>query len=128
MLKLNVNSVQSFQAENKKLLREYPSLKKYFDEVVAKQIGCKASELTLLDVHPSKKQDDEEGWKIESFFGPEFPIQLKSMTTLHKDYKTKDFAVGEVRRIELHSGEVFIAETNAAPWTIYADSKQVESL
>lgn len=128
MLKLNVIPVETFQAENKKLLREYPSLRKYFDEVVAKQIGCKASELTRVDVHPSNHASDEEGWKVESFFGPEFPIQLKSMTTLYNAYKTKDFAVGEVKRIELHTGEVLIAETNAAPWTVYANSKQVESV
>lgn len=41
------------------------------------------------------------------------------------DYHTDDFAVGRVIRLK-HDGIVFVAETNASPWFVYANPKGIE--
>lgn len=39
--------------------------------------------------------------------------------------QTKDFSVGSVVRLK-QDGATFVAETNASPWTIYANPKTIE--
>ena len=45
-------------------LDEYPSLKRYYDEV-ASRLKCKIEDIVLLEPND---EEDEEGWKIPSFF------------------------------------------------------------
>lgn len=99
----------------------HPSLKEYHD-MVAKEIGCTFEEAVCLFVHPDKEEEDEEGWQVESFFPK--GVELKT-EIINDDYHTSDFSIGSVVRL-IHDGVVFVAETNASPWLVYANPNKIE--
>lgn len=112
---------QEGQDDIQEKLREYPSLQEYYN-MVAKELGCKVEDIVCLAVHPDNEMSDEEGWQVESFF----PIGVDLQTEIiDDDYHTDDFAVGRVIRLK-HDVIVFVAETNASPWFVYANPKGIE--
>lgn len=119
MMKLKINKeANNFAVE---LEKDYPSLKSYH-ELISKEVGCPWEEVVCLDVHPDNAIGDEEGWQIEAFF----PRGIDPETSMiNDDYNTKDFSVGSVVRLK-HDGATFVAETNASPWTVYANPKTIE--
>lgn len=120
VMKLNI--WQEGQDDIQEKLREYPSLQKYYD-MVAKELGCKVEEITCLDVHPDNERSDEEGWQVRSFF----PRGIDPQTEIiDYDYHTSDFSIGGVIRLK-QDGVVFVAETNASPWTVYANPNNIEA-
>lgn len=44
---------------------------------------------------------------------------------INDDYNTDEFSAGSVVRLK-QDGATFVAETNASPWTIYANPKTIE--
>lgn len=121
MMKLKVNEEAKKFAM--KLEKEHPSLVDYHD-LISEELGCSFEEVVCLDVHPDNMSCDEEGWKNESFFPKGVDPQTK---IIDDDYHTSDFSVGSVVRLT-HEGVVFIAETNASPWTVYANPQTFERL
>lgn len=112
---MKLNIWKEGQDDIQEKLREYPSLQKYYD-MVAKELGCKVEEITCLDVHPDNERSDEEGWQVESFFP----------RGIDDDYHTSDFSIGSVIRLK-QDGVVFVAETNASPWIVYANPNNIEA-
>lgn len=120
---MKLNIWKEGQDDIQEKLREYPSLQKYYD-MVAKELGCRVEEITCLAVHPDNERSDEEGWQVESFF----PRGVDPQTEIiDDDYNTSDFAVGSVICLK-QDGVVFVAETNASPWIVYANPNIIEQL
>ena len=100
MMKLKINKeAKNFAVE---LEKEYPSLKSYH-ELIPKEVGCPWEEVVCLDVHPDNAIDPE-------------------TRMINDDYKTKVFSVVRLKQ----DGATFVADTNASPWTIYANPKTIE--
>lgn len=117
---MRLNIWQEGQDDIQDKLREYPSLQNYYD-MVAKELGCKVEEIVCIGVLPEHELDDEEGWEIKSFFPHNAQLEI---TTLDENYSTKDFSIGFVQKV-VYKGCVFVAETNASPYIIYANPKSL---
>ena len=62
-------------------------------------------------------------WQVKSFF----PRGIDPQTEIiDDDYHTSDFSIGSVIRLK-QDGVVFVAETNASPWTVYANLNNIEA-
>lgn len=119
MMKLKIN--KSAKDDFEKMLKSFPFTERY-KSLIEKELNCPWEEVVCLDVHPDNAIVDEEGWQIEAFF----PRGIDPETSMiNDDYNTKDFSVGSVVRLK-HDGATFVAETNASPWTIYANPKTIE--
>lgn len=105
------------------LVKDYPSVREYFDDLVCKEIGCSFEEMVCIGVLPEHELDDEEGWEIKSFFPQGAHLEI---TTLDENYSTKDFSIGLVQKV-VYEGCVFVAETNASPYIIYANPKNLDN-
>lgn len=103
------------------LVKDYPSVREYFNGLVCKEIGCSFEDMVCIGVLPEHELDDEEGWEIKSFFPHDAQLEI---TTLDEDYSIGDFSIGLVRKV-VYEGCVFVAETNASPYIIYANPKNL---
>lgn len=116
MMKLKINKeAKNFAVE---LEKDYPSLKSYH-ELISNEVGCPWEEVVCLDVHPDNAIGDEEGWQIEAFF----PRGIDPETSMINEYQRFFCWFGSTFE---HDGATFVAETNASPWTIYANPKTIE--
>lgn len=104
------------------LLRDYPSLRMYFEEI-AYHLNCRVEDLRILEVHPDFEEQDEEGWEIKLFF-PE-GTKIENQKVLYDNYQTSDFSIGEVSKITA-DGKTYIVEQNAAPLTVYTKVQRNE--
>lgn len=104
------------------LLKDYPSLRAYFEEV-AYHLSCRVRDLRILDVHPDFEEQDEEGWEIKCFF-PE-GAKIENHRVLYENYHTSDFSIGEVSKI-ISEGKTYIVEQNASPLTVYTKVQRNE--
>lgn len=119
MMKLKIWNYGQKDIQNK--ISDYPSLQNYY-EMVSKELGCKIEDIVCLEVHPDNERSDEEGWQVESFF----PRGVDPKTDIiNDDYHTNEFSIGNVIRL-IQDGVVFVAETNASPWIVYANPKTIE--
>ena len=106
------------------LLKDYPSLRVYFEEI-AYHLNCKVKDLRVLQVHPDFEEQDEEGWEIESFFPK--GTKIENQKVLYDNYCTSDFSIGEVSRITA-AGKTYIMEQNASPKIVYTKVQRNEKL
>lgn len=117
----NIIITPEYKESLEDLVKDYPSVKEYFDGLVCKEIGCSFEEMVCIGVLPEHELDDEEGWEIKSFFPHNAQLEI---TTLDENYSTEDFSIGLVQKV-VYEGCVFVAETNASPYIIYANPKNL---
>jgi len=122
-MKKNLIITPEYKEAAEDLVKEYPSVKEYFDGLVCKEIGCSFEEMVCIGVLPEHELDDEEGWEIKSFFPQGAHLEI---TTLDENYSTKDFSIGLVQKV-VHEDCVFVAETNASPYIIYTNPKNLNN-
>lgn len=120
-MKLKVNQETKQAAVD--LEKEYPSLSSYH-ELISKEVGCPFEEVVCLEVHPDNSSGDEEGWSVESFFPKGVEVQTE---VINDDYHTSNFSIGSVIRV-ICEKVIFVAETNASPWIVYANPQTFEML
>ncbi len=119
----NIIITPEYKESLEDLVKEYPSVKEYFDGLVCKEIGCSFEEMVCIGVLPEHELDDEEGWEIKSFFPQGAHLEI---TTLDENYSTKDFSIGFVQKV-VYEDCVFVAETNASPYIIYTNPKNLNN-
>lgn len=122
-MKKNLIITPEYKEAAEDLVKEYPSVKEYFDGLVCKEIGCSFEEMVCIGVLPEHELDDEEGWEIKSFFPQGAHLEI---TTLDENYSTKDFSIGLVQKV-VYEDCVFVAETNASPYIIYTNPKNLNN-
>lgn len=121
-MKVKIQAKGNADIQNK--IKEYPSLKEYFNSV-ANELGCGVKDIVVLSVHPDKEENDPEGYVHQSFFPNDTEVKEIEVTD---NYQTEGGqVVGTVVKLEA-DGIIFMAECHASPYTVYGNSKKVEKL
>ena len=72
------------QDDIQEIISEYPSTEEFY-ELVAKELECEITDIICLTTDCN--EEDEEGWKIETFF-PNYDIEAE---TLFDEYQVDGF-------------------------------------